>query len=91
MEYGLHFFGALNAMVSIYHMDGTVAISHGGIEMGQGIHTKVAQVAAHILGVPLSFIDVKPSNNFVAANAFVTGGSMTSEAISFVSFLFYLY
>ncbi|XP_059620522.1 xanthine dehydrogenase-like isoform X2 [Phlebotomus argentipes] len=83
MKYFLDYFGAYPAFVAIYHGDGTVAISHGGIEMGQGINTKVAQIAAHILGVPLESVKVKPSNNLVAANSLVSGGSQTSEAVGF--------
>lgn len=41
MTYPFGPFGQFHALVSIYARDGTVAITHGGIEMGQGIHTKV--------------------------------------------------
>ena len=84
MKYPQKYFGSLQAFVCIYHFDGTVAISHGGIEIGQGINTKVAQVAAHVLGIPYEYVKVKPSNNFTSANAFVTGGSQTSEAVCYV-------
>lgn len=41
IKYPLHLWGQFNALVSIYARDGTVSVVHGGIEMGQGIHTKV--------------------------------------------------
>ncbi|CAG0884273.1 unnamed protein product [Darwinula stevensoni] len=66
-------------LVSVYHQDGTVAVEHGGIEMGQGINTKVAQVCARELGIPLWKIQVKPTTNLASANSSVTGGSMGSE------------
>jgi xanthine dehydrogenase/oxidase len=56
-----------------------VSVSVGGIEMGQGLNTKVAQTAAHVLGVPLNMINIKPSNSHTAPNAIVTGGSIGSE------------
>lgn len=43
MKYPLMYWGQFNAMVTIYARDGTVSISHGGTECGQGIHTKVTK------------------------------------------------
>lgn len=85
MKWPLTSFGGLPAYVAIYHRDGTVAVSHGGTECGQGINTKVAQVAAYTLGIRLDMVSVKPSNNVIAANAMTTGGSVTSDLVCLVS------
>lgn len=85
MKYHLGYFGTSHAFVSIYHGDGSVAVSIGSIEMGQGLNTKVAQTAAHILSLPLDMISIKPTNTLTAANDVVTGGSMGSEISCFVS------
>lgn len=42
MLYPLFVLGYYNSVVAIYQGDGSVAVSHGGIEMGQGINTKVS-------------------------------------------------
>ncbi|XP_055625820.1 xanthine dehydrogenase/oxidase-like isoform X3 [Toxorhynchites rutilus septentrionalis] len=83
MQYWLEYFGQLNAIVSIFAGDGTVSVTHGGIEMGQGMNTKVAQVTAFALGIPLEKVSVKPSTSLTSPNAIVTGGSMTSEAVCY--------
>jgi xanthine dehydrogenase/oxidase len=41
LQYRFPVYGNYGALVSIYHGDGSVAVSHGGIEMGQGLNTKV--------------------------------------------------
>ena len=68
--------------------DGSIAVSHGGIEMGQGINTKVAQTVAKELkdyGVTVDMIKVKAANTLVSPNNSVTGGSTTSELTCNVS------
>ncbi len=60
--------------------DGSVSVSLGGIEMGQGLNTKVAQVVANKLGISdIELISVKGSNSLVAANSDITGGSFGSD------------
>ena len=71
--------------VNIYEGDGTVTVSHGGVEMGQGLNTKVAQTVAKELGIPMDMILVKPNDSFIAPNNVGTGGSVTSEMVCVVS------
>ncbi len=43
MRYGIMWTGhTTSVLVSIYESDGTVAIVHGGVELGQGINTRVS-------------------------------------------------
>lgn len=84
MKYYIFCVGTLHGIVSIYHGDSTVAISTGGIEMGQGLNTKVVQVASHVLGIPMDKIVIKPSNSLNNANDVGTVASVTSEIACFV-------
>ena len=46
---------------------------------------KVAQVTASTLGVPLSSVNVVPTNSFTNPNGITTGGSVASELNCLVS------
>ncbi|XP_039288989.1 xanthine dehydrogenase isoform X2 [Nilaparvata lugens] len=83
LAYPLGYFGRYHANISIFSGDGTVAISHGGVECGQGINTKAAQVCAHILGIPLDLVKVKSTQSLISPNDSTTGGSVTSEAVCY--------
>ncbi|GAB0096226.1 xanthine dehydrogenase [Sergentomyia squamirostris] len=83
MNYRIHYQGVRYALVSIHHGDGSVTISHGGIEMGQGINTKAAQVAAHILGIDLEMVTVVPSFNFVSPNTLHASSSLTTPSVTY--------
>ncbi|XP_055537409.1 xanthine dehydrogenase-like [Wyeomyia smithii] len=83
MRYPVGYLGVLHALISIYNGDGSVSIAHGGIEMGQGLNTKVAQVAAHVLGIPMELVSIKSANNLISPNAVCTEASFTSEAVCY--------
>eukprot|EP01117_Protostelium_nocturnum_P009312 TRINITY_DN3335_c0_g1_i3.p1 TRINITY_DN3335_c0_g1~~TRINITY_DN3335_c0_g1_i3.p1 ORF type:complete len:1378 (-),score=549.37 TRINITY_DN3335_c0_g1_i3:123-4256(-) len=59
--------------------DGSIVISHSGVEMGQGINTKVCQTAAMALGVDMKNIRIVDSSTLTVPGAEATGGSTTSE------------
>ncbi|XP_036420186.1 aldehyde oxidase 5 [Colossoma macropomum] len=68
------------ALVNIYK-DGSVLVSHGGTEMGQGINTKAIQIASRILKVPMSSIHVKETCTGNVPNAAPSAASFGTDAV----------
>ncbi|MFZ9314883.1 MAG: xanthine dehydrogenase molybdopterin binding subunit [Burkholderiaceae bacterium] len=66
------------ALVHVY-TDGSVLVNHGGTEMGQGLFTKVAQVVADELGVPLQKVRVSASDTSKVPNASPTAASSGTD------------
>ena len=66
------------ALVHVY-ADGSILVNHGGTEMGQGLHTKVAQVVAHELGVAFERVRVTATDTQKVANTSATAASTGSD------------
>ncbi len=66
------------ALVHVY-LDGSVLVNHGGTEMGQGIHTKVAQVVAHELGLDLAAVRSTATDTSKVANTSATAASTGAD------------
>lgn len=84
MEYPIFYFDMMYPVtLSVYHTDGSVLISHGIIEMGQGLNTKLAQVASYFLGCPLDYVNVIKSDSFNGADSKLLGASVGSDSLGF--------
>ena len=59
--------------------DGTVSIATGKVELGQGIHTALAQIAAEELNVPLEKIRILPPSTEYCPDEGVTSGSLSIQ------------
>ncbi|HDP75426.1 MAG TPA: xanthine dehydrogenase [Bacteroidales bacterium] len=66
------------ALVHIYQ-DGSVAVSTGAIEMGQGVNTKMAQVASILLGIDISRVKIHSTNTTRVANTSPTAASSGAD------------
>ena len=61
------------------YTDGSVLLSHGGVEMGQGLHTKMLQVASHELGIPISKLHSQFTSTETVPNTMGTVGSTGTD------------
>ncbi|KAI9597428.1 putative xanthine dehydrogenase HxA [Syncephalis fuscata] len=66
-----------SALIHI-HTDGSVLLTHGGVEMGQGLHTKMIQICAEGLDIPTSSIFISETATDKIINAAPTAGSISN-------------
>jgi xanthine dehydrogenase large subunit len=66
------------ALVHVYR-DGSIHLSHGGTEMGQGLHIKVAQVVADAFGVPVDAVRINATNTGKVPNTSATAASSGTD------------
>jgi xanthine dehydrogenase large subunit len=66
------------ALVHVY-TDGSVGVSTGAVEMGQGVNTKMLQVAANIFSIDPSRVKVQTTSTFRIANTSPSAASATAD------------
>ena len=71
----------MNQARSLVHVytDGSVAVSTGAVEMGQGVNTKIAQVAAQMFGLPIEKVRLHTTNTLRIANTSPTAASAAAD------------
>lgn len=78
------FLNQADALVHVYN-DGTVGISCGAVEMGQGVQSKLRTVAARVFGIAEARIKINSTNTSRIANmsptAASTGADLNGQAI----------
>jgi len=72
------FYNQAGALVLVYR-DGSVQVNHGGVEMGQGLHTKILKLAADALGVPPESVRMMPTRTDKIPNTSATAASAGTD------------
>ena len=67
------------ALVHIYYADGSIHVSTGAVEMGQGTYTKIAQLVANELGLPFNKIKVSSTRTDKVPNTSASAASSTTD------------
>lgn len=66
------------ALVHVY-TDGSVGVSTGAVEMGQGVNTKILQVAAKVFSIDPDKIKINSTNTYRIANTSPSAASATAD------------
>ena len=66
------------ALVHIY-LDGSIGISTAAVEMGQGVNTKMMQIAADVFSVSIEHIKIETTNTTRVANTSPSAASSTAD------------
>ena len=82
VKFGISFtatwYNQAGALVHVY-TDGTVALNHGGTEMGQGLYVKVAQVVAQAFGIGLEAVKITATTTGKVPNTSATAASSGTD------------
>lgn len=85
ISFGATFMNQAGALVHIYR-DGSVLVAHGGVEMGQGLHTKMTMIAAEALKIPQSDVFISETATNTVANTSPTAASASSDLNGYAVF-----
>ncbi|UZK66447.1 xanthine dehydrogenase molybdopterin binding subunit [Sphingomonas sp. M1-B02] len=66
------------ALVLVY-ADGSIHSNHGGTEMGQGLHIKIAQIVANVFAVPVETVKVSATRTDKVPNTSATAASSGAD------------
>jgi xanthine dehydrogenase large subunit len=72
------FYNQAGALVHVY-ADGSVLVTHGGTEMGQGLYTKIRQIVAHELGISVDLVRLLPTDTSRVPNTSATAASSGTD------------
>ncbi|XP_075392187.1 xanthine dehydrogenase/oxidase [Tenrec ecaudatus] len=78
ISFTLPFLNQAGALIHVY-TDGSVLLTHGGTEMGQGLHTKMVQVASRALKIPTSKIYISETSTSTVPNTSPTAASVSTD------------
>jgi xanthine dehydrogenase large subunit len=82
VKFGISFNATLyNQAGSVVHVyaDGTVLVTHGGTEMGQGLYTKIRQIVAHEFGLPVQAVRLSATDTSRVPNTSATAASSGTD------------